>query len=204
MAASLLDQMLFSPEAAQALARTRLRLRGGSIDALYVARIGQTHYGPGQWPPEQAAAYLRVHTGLATGEFAQVLLGVAGPPERDADRAGNQDVLATMHESFRPVLDAEQNGADADGVLWWDQNIIVDCSTGQTGEDGARPAMRPVSVEAGSAPLEVGVTDPSRTLMHLVQHGGVARWPYGHASVCLLLSLRPGHHKLRQQPAGSQ
>jgi hypothetical protein len=38
--------------------------------------------------------------------------------------------------------------------------------------------------------LEIGLTFPSRTLMHLLKHGGVARWPYQSTVVALLLNTQ--------------
>ncbi|MET8278836.1 hypothetical protein [Micromonospora sp. NPDC005174] len=38
----------------------------------------------------------------------------------------------------------------------------------------------------GEHPLEIGPTDASRTLMHLMQDDAVARWPYGFTRVYVL------------------
>lgn len=199
MAVSLLDQMLFSPEAAMALAHTRRRLKGGAIESRYVSRIGQTHRGASRWGPEQAAAYLRVHAGLVSGEFAQAVVGIGHAPELDRGRRENERHLNNLHKAFRVQLDLEQNGADADGIFWWEGEIVAEQSTGQGEDEGGemRPVLRDAAVLPGQVPLEVGYTLPSRTLQHLVQRGGVARWAYHDTNVCVLLSMRPGHERLR-------
>ena len=51
----------------------------------------------------------------------------------------------------------------------------------------------------GWAPLEVGYTRPSRTLLHLTEFGAVARWPYGHDVITLLVQ-RDG----RAQPLAAE
>ena len=37
-------------------------------------------------------------------------------------------------------------------------------------------------------PLEIGHTNPETTVWHLAETGGIARWPYGHDKITLLLS----------------
>lgn len=169
------------------------------MDADAVERIGQTHKGPSRWLPSQAAAYLRVHTGLTSGEFAQVILPTAGAPGLDGDRAGNQKTLLALHPAFLASVDVTQDHADADGLLSWERPITADQSTGVGLPEsvGTRPAARPVRIPAGAVPLEIGYTLPSRTLHHLLQDGGVARWPYHHQNVCVLLNLRPGSSDAR-------
>lgn len=201
MAASLLDQMLFSPSVASVLAETRLQLRSERIDQAYVMAIGQTQYSPAAWPAEQAAAFLRIHAGLTSGEFAQVVVGVGDTPQRDRDRTINQQRLKRLHEGFSARLNPDQNGADADGHLWWTNEILADRSTGQAdpGRSGRpSPIVNAVPIPAGGVPLEVGVSKPSRTLLHLLQHGGVARWPYGFDTVTILLGMRPGDAETRR------
>jgi hypothetical protein len=196
MAGSLLDQMLYSPSAAQALAQTRQDLRGDRIPAAYRDRIGQTLRRAAYWPPVQAAAFLRVHTGLMSGEFAVSLLEVGEIPLADAARGANAERLKRLHPAFSARLNADQAGADADGELCWTQAIRAQRSTGststQTDAGRTRAEIGPCEIPPGCVPLEVGATLPSRTLLHLVKHGGVARWPYESTVVALLWNAQSG------------
>lgn len=192
MAAKLMDQMLYSPIAAQVLAETRQGLRSGRIDGAYRDRIGQTQHRAAYWPPEQAAAFLRVHTGLMSGEFAMALLEVGEVPAGDADRIINANRLARLHPAFAARLDAEQSNAERDGEMCWTAPIRVQRSTGRASSEGTAltPEVAVYEVPPGCVPLEIGLTFPSRTLLHLLKHGGVARWPYQSTVVALLLNTQ--------------
>lgn len=193
MAASLLDQMLYSPSAARALAQTRQDLRAGHIPAAYRDRIGQTQHRAAYWPPEQAAAFLRIHTGLMSGEFAVTLLSVGELPAGDADRGINAERLTKLNSAFTAWLDVEQSGAEGDGELRWGTPVRAQRSTGRASAgDVTRPEVDECEVPPGCVPLEIGLTFPSRTLMHLIKHGGVARWPYQSTTVALLLNIQAG------------
>lgn len=194
MAAKLMDQMLYSPSAAQVLAETRQGLRSGRIDAAYRDRIGQTQHRAAYWPPEQAAAFLRVHTGLMSGEFAMTLLEVGEVPAGDADRIVNAERLARLHPAFIARPDAEQCNAERDGEMCWTAPIRAQRSTGRASSEGVAPGPEVTvhEVPPGCVPLEIGLTFPSRTLLHLLKHGGVARWPYQSTVVALLLDTQTG------------
>ncbi|MFH9798123.1 hypothetical protein [Streptomyces virginiae] len=200
MADRLLDDLLYSPAAAAALAQARRHLRGGVVEVEAVDRIGQTHKGPSKWLPSQAAAYLRIFTGLTSGEFAQVLVPLGTAPNLDSERQANQAALDGLHSTFRATVDTAQDHADADGQVSWSIPITVDQSTGVGLPEaaGVRPGTRPVSVPSGGVPLEIGYTMPSRTLHHLLVSGGVARWPYHHEHLCLFVNLQPGSSRARQ------
>lgn len=200
MADRLLDDMLYSPAAASALAQARRHLRGGVVEAEAVERIGQTHKGPSKWWPSQAAAYLRIFTGLTSGEFAQVLIPVGSAPGLDSERQANQTALDALHPAFRASVDTAQDHADADGQVSWGASITVDQSTGVGVPEaaGVRPGTRPAVVPSGGVPLEIGYTMPSRTLHHLLLNGGVARWPYHHHHLCLFVNLQPGSDRARE------
>lgn len=192
MAAKLMDQMLYSPSAAQVLAETRQGLRSGRMDAAYRDRIGQTQHRAAYWPPEQAAAFLRVHSGLMSGEFAVTLLEVGEVPAGDADRSVNAERLARLHSAFEARLDAEQSNAEGDGEVRWAAPVRAQRSSGRSSSDGSAPSpeVSVYEVPPGCVPLEIGLTFPSRTLMHLIKHGGVARWPYRSTVVALLLNTQ--------------
>ncbi|WP_422132211.1 hypothetical protein [Streptomyces misionensis] len=194
MAAKLMDQMLYSPGAAQVLAETRQALRSGRMDDAYRDRIGQTQHRATYWPPEQAAAFLRVHTGLMSGEFAMALIEVGEMPAGDADRHVNAQRLSHVHPAFTVRVDAEQSHAEGDGEFCWAVPVRAQRSTGRPFSAGLPPSpeLAAYEVPPNCVPLEIGLTFPSRTLMHLLKHGGVARWPYQSTVVALLLNTQTG------------
>ncbi|MER7671316.1 hypothetical protein ABTY61_23010 [Kitasatospora sp. NPDC096128] len=53
------------------------------------------------------------------------------------------------------------------------------------------PAPAPCRIAASNAPLEVGTTLPSRTLLHLDLEGAVARWRYASTWITLLWRIGP-------------
>lgn len=187
----LLDDVLLNPEAAAVFAETRVKLRADLANEEYVAWIGQTPRGPSSWTHEQVAAYLAVHAGLGSGRYAKVTIEVGATPGADADREGNAQKLMHVAPPFVAMLDMGQNGADCDGTLHWGQEIKVEKSTGIPLIDhGEKTPVNMIhSVNPASVPLEVGYTKPSRTLMHLTQYVGVARWAYGDERICLLLNV---------------
>jgi hypothetical protein len=205
-AEELLDGILTHPSAAAMFAATTARLRSGAHDQRYTAWIGQTQRRPAYWPRHQVAAYLDVHSRIASGEVAKVQIYVGATPGPDADREGNADKLRRVHRRFRAHLDLTQNGADSDGTLSWDAPITLERSAGAAFIDAhgtCHPVIAPYSVHPESVPLEVGYTLPSRTRMHLDMDGAVARWAYGDDRICLLLNVAKLGHLLGVRPVPS-
>lgn len=200
-AEKLLDRMMDHQGASRTLAETRRRFKlpadhPGAFGDEYTAVIGQTfRVGPANWPMEQMAAFTAVHTKICVGEVLQVLIGGAdtdGGPFADKRRDDNAAKLADLPEPFQAEVDRSQNGADYDGTLKWHAPIQMDGATDAVFLPPCSRAMKqPLAivstVSAGWAPLEIGYTMPSRTMLHLLQHGSVARWPYGSDTIRLLV-----------------
>jgi hypothetical protein len=201
-AQELLDRMLDYPGASRILADTRRRFKQpaghpSAFDDDYVAAIGQMFgTAPAGWPMEQVAAFAAVHMKICAGEIAQVLIGASGldgGPLSDSHRDGNTAKLTHLPSPFQVAVDLHQQAADQDGTLKWDAPIKMDSASGLVLLDACRNGVKhPVpivaTVAAGWAPLEIGSTMASRTLLHLLQEGAVARWPYG--SDCIRLLVR--------------
>jgi hypothetical protein len=123
------------------------------------------------------------------------MISTGGSPGSDVDRAGNAAKLALTHKRFTAELDIDQNGADCDGSLAWKGELEIRKPTGEfffrhlCAQSTHAPLVVPSSVPGGWAPLEVGDSWPSRTLMHLWQYRAVARWPYGSSRIWLFLNL---------------
>ncbi|MEV0982317.1 hypothetical protein [Streptomyces sp. NPDC049915] len=187
--------MLSTEDTAVAFVRTRKRLADGNhFSPSYVAAVGQMHRAePGQWPVHQVAAFLDIHAAVGAGRYALVEVEVAAAPRPDADRDVNAAALKDLPDPFSAELDLDQNAADEDGTISWKDAITAVRSTSvafSAGCQKSEPVTAPVLVRPSRIPLEVGTTMPSRTLMHLEQDGGVARWAYGSTDLYLLLNLR--------------
>ncbi|MFJ6069023.1 hypothetical protein ACIQHU_39040 [Streptomyces tendae] len=192
---TVLDRLLTTEPTAAALVRTRARLASGDhFTGGFVDAVGQMHrLTPDRWPVHQVAAFLAIHAAIGAGRYAVVHVEVGATPRPDAERAANAVALADLPEPFSAELDADQNAADEDGTIAWSEEIVVTRSTGVSyaaGCTGQEPLTVPNVVRPSRVPLEVGTTKPSRTLLHLEEDGGVARWAYGSTDLHVLLNLR--------------
>jgi hypothetical protein len=175
----------------------------------YADSLGSSaRFRPEKWPPHQHAAFIAIHSMIGSGEAGFTCISTGGAPGADADRAGNAAKLAQTHSHFRADLDMGQNCADQDGVLSWAEPLHISRPTGQffypspCKLDGQAPLVElTVGVAPRSVPLEVGDSWPSRTYMHLVQHGAVARWPYGSKLIWLFINFE--HHNTTILPRAS-
>lgn len=197
LAAALLDEYLYSPDAAYALAATRKALQDGRFSPAYSDVIGQianVYYR--QFSPEQAAAWLHVHAGIQSGAFTRTVIRVNALASPDRDRQANTAALEALPPPFAAWVDPGQaTSSSGDGRLAWRGIIRADRSTGVPYTAACRQARAVVvarAVQPGAVPLEIGTTAASRTLMHLTQGVGVARWPYGDERITLLLRADTG------------
>lgn len=199
-AEALLQDVLEDDAATKAMLKLRNRHtrgdmnEGGTLRTGYADALGSSaRYAPTDWPLYQHAAFAQIHALIGAGDVAYTYISTGGLPGADSDRTGNASKLEDTVEPFRVELDMTQNGADSDGVLYWDEPLKISRSTGahfygntcQPDQYGlvTYPTMR----EPGSAPLEVGDSWPSRTLLHLYEDGAVARWPYGSELIWLFI-----------------
>jgi len=192
---AVLDRILTTETTAAALVRTRKRLAcRNHFTPEFVDAIGQLHrQTPERWPVHQVAAFLEIHASIGAGRYAMVQVGVGTAPRSDAARAVNAAALADLPVPFTADLDADQNAADEDGTLAWSESIVATRSTGVAYTGGCaapEPLTAPATVRPARIPLEVGTTMPSRTLQHLEEDGGVARWAYGSTDLYVLLNMR--------------
>lgn len=210
-AEDLLNDYLAEPGGEELISKAKAWLYGDTPEQ-FVSLIGQTQRSARYWPLHQVAAFAYVVSQLASGQFAKRRIKVGRTPGPDADRVGNATSLLGLDQPFRADLDMTQNGADSDGQLSWDQSVTLWRATnvpiyGAHVMHGTIHA--PFDVLPHSVPLEVGYTQPSRTLAHLLVEGAVARWPYEDDEICLLVNLtRLGSFRRRRalpadvRPAG--
>lgn len=191
-----LSDMLFDSEDAAEFARVRVDLGSGDrFPGPFVDTIGQIFRIPRKdWPLNQVAAFVSVVTSLHYGTYGHVRIGRVAPPMPDRCRAENSAAVADLPAPFRAVVDIDQNGADQDGYLAWDEPIMieraVDASLLSSCPHGYAERLSILDyIAPGRVPLEIGYTMPSRTLAHLTVDGGVARWPYDADVITLFVDL---------------
>jgi hypothetical protein len=147
---------------------------------------------PESWPLAQLYCIGFAHASINSGAIGRTEIAVPGDgPGPDREREANQAALAQLCRPFTATVDMGQMCADSDGTLSWDEPVVVLQATpppGYRGEETPKYVRRDVVVRPGSVPLEIGSTTPSRTLMHLHESGGVARWPYGASTLHLWLA----------------
>lgn len=207
----LLEKYQRSPETVRTLIELRNRHIDGELDeggvwgSGYADALGSSaRFASKRWPLHQHAAFLELHALIGSGRVAFTYIGTGGTPGSDADRVGNAAKLEGTCPPFQASLSAKQNCASRDGELRWAEELEISRPTGlyfyeDSCERAAQtPMVRPATRPAGWAPLEVGDSWPSRTLMHLWQHGTVARWPYGSNLIWLFLSYDYGQGRHAQ------
>jgi hypothetical protein len=194
MAEMALERFMSDPQGPEVLCRAREGLREGWWHEEYVRAIGHHPLSsPPSWPVPQIAAFTEVHAMILGGSVAELLIATGEGPRRDADREGNAAVLARLPHPFRAQVHMDQGNAEGDGTLAWDCPVPVSLSTGLIArhDDGTtHPLPVRFTIPPGRAVLEIGSTQPSRTLAHLIySSASVARWPYGYPRIRLLVNL---------------
>lgn len=120
--------------------------------------------------------------------FAHTRVGVGPVADKLADE--NNARLSGLQPPYRarfaPML---ASGYCDDGAFYWDARIQLGARAGSGSEAS-------YFQDAGRAPFEVGLTKSSRTIQHLMDDGGVARWAYGSAFITLGLVTEAGREAL--------
>jgi hypothetical protein len=113
---------------------------------------------------------------IMSGQAAVRYVDVGHFPSMDKSREPNRLKLQNLSAPFSArVWDGGRN--DDDGCFSWSAPIEVN-------RDGSGVELYDRS---GSVPLEIGETRVSRTLLHFRSENGVARWPYEHDKIVLIL-----------------
>ncbi len=128
-----------------------------------------------------AAGMYEVALHLQAGLCVALRVDLGQRPGRDREEATNQAKLDTLPAPFNAWC--ASGNADDDGRLEWASEIGVAHEV-----DGGERIV--VAYPPSGVPIEIGYTEPETTVFHLVRDGGVARWPYGHESMTVLLSTR--------------
>ena len=123
-----------------------------------------------------AAGLIEVGRRLQAGWWVTFSVLVSAEPGRDKDEDGNNAKLLALPSPFAAAFAGGRG--DNDGRFAWTETIEVDHDMG----GGHRMKVR---CPPAQVPLEVRRTEPETTLWHLLEQGGVARWPYKSERVTL-------------------
>jgi len=161
----------------------------------YLTRLNEYEYPPsyidvifqkwgGQGPPNiyDAYCFAQIHYMIRTGELGVFQVPVGAIPVRDSRVKRQNTLLAKLPYPFK----AEFWGGtqDEDGYLEWKKPVNCIINDGQ--DSLGFVIARPQAVE-----LEVGYQPAYKTFFQLhPTHQGLARWPYGHENITVLLHRR--------------
>jgi len=120
--------------------------------------------------------------------FGSIFLGAGPLPDRCVE--SNQLLLDGLPPPFTAsFVPALHSGDCDDGHLRW--STAVDLRTRRGGRPGNAQREPP-----GAAPLEVGATSVSRTIMHLRKEQRLARWPYESTNLLVGVLTEAGRRHL--------
>lgn len=160
------------------------RLRQGYYNQKWIDILGQQHSRFDKTDIEEAFAFGQIWVQLLTGQIATRRIRVRSGPFPDKDIELNQHVLDKLCSPFQAHFAPEKGaGAHSDGWLSWGRSITMQTCIADL-ESGLMTTVSP-----DKAPLEVGTTNFSTTLMHLAADGCVARWPYYDEAITLLVKI---------------
>lgn len=165
-----IDDLLSEPGALEVYANLRRRMRAGDFKPIVDV---VTQRWRGTYDLYVAYGFGQIYAGICARRITITPISLNATPSEDAPIEKNQAKLAGLPSPFKATL--RPGKEDDDGNLAWDETIFI-------GEHTLDPK---------SVPLEVGYTRPLTTLWHLHHERGLARWPYGHEKLWLLLSLVP-------------
>lgn len=125
------------------------------------------------WDQAQLAAlWFLIMAGRAS-KFAVTYVSVGTEPHADRYYADNRQALSRLPDGITAEVYQEPSGGAGipDGTLTVSPDAVV--------FDDEDPHLERDATPWSAMPLEIGRTDASRTLVHLMEDGAVARWPYG-------------------------
>lgn len=181
------------PEWAKQMAIVRNRIRDGFYDRGFVDACFQ------KWKDEEPTlaevyqfAQLYVH--YLCGELCTFQVPLESGPGGDRCVDGNQSILNGLPSPFRAHF---QGGpGDNDGQFEWLEELGLTRVFLQP-DDSER--QEKWWCEPRKLSLEVGYTAVSTTFMHVFAEGGVARWPYKHRKLTVLVA----HPSFRERRRGA-
>lgn len=185
-------EVMQDPEWAKTLAEICKKLNTGFYEKWLIDCLTQ------QWSGNKAGydlydayAFAIFWSDMIHGRIAHAIIESPGCPKADEAVDENNAILATLPPPFQASFFGGKG--DDDGDLSWDLPIALTVT--DLDSNGAQ-IVRHITLEPGFAPLEVGYTQPARTLGHLRTEGFLARWPYNQSRIGLFVQLSIGTNNL--------
>lgn len=134
---------------------------------------------------EDAYFFMQLHADLYQRKLALASIYIGEAPYFDRENADNNQALSRLWYPFAADFVAQVgSGANDDGTFEWREPIVM-----QVVSEDKTGLYDEVLVRPNTISLEVGRTSGWRTLLHVRQHGAVARWPYGSKSIYVLYRI---------------
>lgn len=166
------EQILTDPGATQVLMENFRAIKRGDYPQWFLDFVVQRPRG--ELDIYDAYCISSLYKQWVEEEVSVVRIVVGKKPAPDRERERNRRALSALPKPFTASVAPDDRG---DGVLLWTEPIQMTLET----------ASRIVS--PGSAPIEIGSTDSSRSLLHMLERGRrLARWPYGSEEIILAVS----------------
>jgi hypothetical protein len=157
-----------NPELAARLVAIAGSMNGGEYPRESLDEIVQR--SSGLYSIQDAYCLLRIMSALQFGALAFAHIDAGETPHRDSMVEENNAALTNLPGSFKAEFWGGKG--DYDGHLEWsDPEPFYLFKVGVEDE-------HITFLKDGWVPLEVGYTKSSRTLLHLAEDRGLARWPY--------------------------
>ena len=167
------------PQWSEFLTQVQRRMNGGAFsdvdDVVQYAAIVRKPY-------TYADAYVmaNIHGALYEHKIARltITMPLTAPPDKNLEAVA--EVFQGKMAPF--VLEMWGGYGDQDGILSWDRPVRAYLPgyepTEASGSYQQSQQVQQIRLPPGHIPLEVGSTLASRSWFHLLQDGGLARWPY--------------------------
>ena len=185
------NKKLCDPVTAKILTDVLAAMNGGEFSPEYCETLVGKGFRRSGYDIYDAHVLAQLHVRYFTGGLLSRFVcftrdGIT--PFRDAEKVKNNEALAWLEKPFRARF--EGGLGPGDGCLEWTEPIpvrrlIQNAKTGKVKEET-------VIIKPQSIPLEVGSSSYHCTWHHMWDSMGVARWPYGHEYITLLLRSPEG------------
>lgn len=147
------------------------QMQNGFYPQGFVDAVCQSSFA---WYPDLYVAYCfaNVCAWIGAGLVLTAKVEVGEEPEPDKEMERNNAILSDLPWPFEAEFTGPASRQDNDdGIFSWDEPVEF----GQILHTGEKKVAL---IAPRGIPLEVGTTNADRTLRHILQNGGLARWPY--------------------------
>lgn len=164
------------------LSRYRNALNSKGFDSGYISlfmhKFEKIHH---KYDAYDAFCFSLFHNLVYAKKIALLRIPMNDEPLADAEVTEQNELLARLPMPFTAKFYGGKG--DDDGWLRWHTNIKLALY--------ANGFTQTVEIDPGQASLEIGYTEPSTTIYHLLRGRYLARWPYGDKCITLMFYSGP-------------